>query len=228
MRVEAKLKKDRKTKKLAKRIEPGQIAVINHIDIDEVAANSLVEAKIKLVINADKSISGRYPNAGPRILVDNNILIIDNIGIDAFDDLQEDDFIVVEDGEIYRRDKLIGRGEVMDKEVVDEKIRLAYENIGQELDRFIDNTIEYAKREKGMILGDVEIPKMSTKFADRHVLVVVRGHNYKDDLHAMINYIEEVKPVLVGVDGGADALMEFGYKPDLIVGRDTCPRLCRW
>lgn len=218
MRVEAKLKKDRKTKKLAKRIEPGQIAVINHIDIDEVAANSLVEAKIKLVVNADKSISGRYPNAGPRILVDNNILIVDNIGIDAFDDLQEDDFIVVEDGEIYRRDKLIGRGEVMDKEVVDEKIRLAYENIGQELDRFIDNTIEYAKREKGMILGDVEIPKMSTKFADRHVLVVVRGHNYKDDLHAMINYIEEVKPVLVGVDGGADALMEFGYKPDLIVG----------
>ena len=156
--------------------------------------------------------------SGPRILVDNNILIVDNIGIDAFDDLQEDDFIVVEDGEIYRRDKLIGRGEVMDKEVVDEKIRLAYENIGQELDRFIDNTIEYAKREKGMILGDVEIPKMSTKFADRHVLVVVRGHNYKDDLHAMINYIEEVKPVLVGVDGGADALMEFGYKPDLIVG----------
>ncbi len=218
MRVEAKLKKDRKTKKLAKRIEQGQIAVINHIDIDEVAANSLVEAKIKLVINADKSISGRYPNAGPRILVDNNILIVDNIGIDAFDDLQEDDFIVVEDGEIYRRDKLIGRGEVMDKEVVDEKIRLAYENIGQELDRFIDNTIEYAKREKGMILGDVEIPKMATKFADRHVLVVVRGHNYKDDLHAMINYIEEVKPVLVGVDGGADALMEFGYKPDLIVG----------
>lgn len=218
MRVEAKLKKDRKTKKLAKRIEPDQIAVINHIDIDEVAANSLVEAKIKLVINADKSISGRYPNAGPRILVDNNILIIDNIGIEAFDALEEDDVIVVEDGEIYKRDRLVGRGEVIDKALVDEKIRLAYENIGHELDRFIDNTIEYAKKEKGMILGDVEIPKMSTKFVNRQVLVVVRGHNYKDDLQAMISYIEEVKPVLVGVDGGADALMEFGYKPDLIVG----------
>src|SRR3712207_4415643 len=218
MRVEAKLRKDKKTKRLAKRIQPGEIALINHVDIDEVAANSLVEAKIKLVINADKSISGRYPNAGPKILVDNNILIIDDIGIDAFENFEEDDLVVVEDGEVYRRDKLIAKGEVMDKAVVDKKIRLAYENIGAELDRFIDNTIEYAKKEKGMILGDVEIPKMSTKFADRQVLVVVRGHNYKDDLHAMINYIEEVKPVLVGVDGGADALMEFGYTPDLVVG----------
>ncbi len=218
MRVEAKIKKDKKTKKLAKRIEAGEIAVINHIDIDEVAAKSLVEAKIKLVINAAESISGRYPNAGPNILVKENILIIDNVGMDVFNALNEDDFILVEDGKIYREDKLIGKGEVMDAELVKKKIKHAYENIGAELDRFIDNTIEYAKKEKGMILGEVEIPKMLTKYNGKHVLVVVRGHNYKDDLQAIISYIEEVKPVLVGVDGGADALLEFGYKPDVIVG----------
>ena len=218
MRVEGKLKKDKKTKKLAKRINAGEIALINHIDLDEVAAKSLVEAKIRLVINAAESISGRYPNVGPSILMKENILIIDNIGMEAFDILNEDDEIVVEDGIIYRNDQKIGSGQVMDAKLVVEKTRQAYENLEVELDRFIDNTIEYAKKEKGLILGDVEIPDMKTNYQDRHVLVVVRGHNYKDDLEAMISYIEEVKPVLVGVDGGADAILEFGYKPDVIVG----------
>ncbi len=98
------------------------------------------------------------------------------------------------------------------------KIKEAYDNMSVELDRFIDNTIEYAKKEKGFILGEVEIPKVKTKYKDRHVLVVVRGQDYKEDLSTIISYIEEVKPVLVGVDGGADALVEFGYVPDVIVG----------
>lgn len=218
MRVEANLKKDRKTKKLAKRISAGEIALINHIDIDEVAAKSLVEAKIKLVINAAESISGRYPNMGPTILTSNNILIVDNVGMKVFDILNEDEMIIVEDGRIIRDGEEIGSGQLLNEQVVKEKIKRAYENIGVELDRFIDNTIEYAKKEKGMILGELEIPKMKTKYSGKHVLVVVRGHNYKDDLEAMISYIEEMKPVLVGVDGGADALLEFGYSPDVIVG----------
>ncbi|WP_101773012.1 putative cytokinetic ring protein SteA [Peptostreptococcus faecalis] len=218
MRVEAKLKKDRKTKKLAKRIGSGEIALINHVDIDEVAAKSLIEAKISLVINAAESISGRYPNVGPTILSRNKIIIIDNVGMDVFDSLNEDDIVVVEDGKIYRNEVEIGSGEVLDEEAVSIKTKLAYENIEAELDRFIDNTIEYAKKEKGLILGETKIPDMKTNYAGKQVLVVVRGHNYKADLEAMLLYIEEMKPILVGVDGGADALLEFGYKPDVIVG----------
>lgn len=217
--IEAVLKKDRKTKKLAKRIQAGEIALINHADIDEVAAKSLVEAKIRLVINAAESITGRYPNAGPGVLAAENILIIDNVGMEVFDALSEGDKIVVDNGKLFdAKGELIGSGEVMDQKVVDEKIKIAYENIGNELDRFIDNTIEYAKKEKGMILGDTKIPEMSTDYNGRHVLIVVRGHNYKDDLQAILSYIEEMKPILVGVDGGADALLEFGYVPDVVVG----------
>ncbi|GAA0708211.1 putative cytokinetic ring protein SteA [Paraclostridium ghonii] len=218
MRVEAPIKVDRKTKRLAKRLTGGEIAVINHKDIDEVAANSLVEGKIKLVINASQSISGRYPNKGPGILVDKNILIVDNVGQDLFDNLQEGQIIEVIDGQIYRDGELLGQGEVLDKYEVDNKIKLAYENLSVELDRFIDNTIDYAKKEKGLILGEVEIPKVSTNYKNRHVLIVVRGQDYKQDLSTIISYIEEMKPILVGVDGGADALMEFGYTPDVIVG----------
>ena len=215
MRVEAPIKVDRKTKKLAKRLSTGDIAVINHTDIDEVAANSLVECKIKLVINAAPSISGRYPNKGPKILIDNNILIIDNVGEKVFEDLKEGQIIEVNNGLIYRDGQLIGQGEVMDKSVVEQKTKIAYENMSVELDRFIDNTIEYAKREKGFILGETEIPKMATDYKDRHVLVVVRGQDYKEDLATIRSYIEEMKPILVG---GADALIECGYDPDVIVG----------
>ena len=182
MRVEAPIKVDRKTKKLAKRLSAGEIAVINHIDIDEVAANSLVERKIKLVINAAPSISGRYPNKGPKILIDNNILIIDNVGENVFEELKEGQVIEVNNGQIYRDGQFIGSGEVMDKSVVEKRTQIAYENMSVELDRFIDNTIEYAKREKGFILGETEIPKMTTNYKDRHVLVVVRGQDYKEDL----------------------------------------------
>lgn len=218
MRVEAPIKVDRKTKRLAKRLTGGEIAVINHKDIDEVAANSLVEGKIKLVINASQSISGRYPNKGPGILVDKNILIVDNVGEELFNNLQEGQIIEVVDGRIYRDEELLGQGEVLDKDEVDNKIKLAYENLAVELDRFIDNTIDYAKKEKGLILGEVEIPKVSTNYKNRHVLIVVRGQDYKQDLSTIISYIEEMKPILVGVDGGADALLEFGYTPDVIVG----------
>ena len=218
MRVEAPIKVDRKTKKLAKRLSAGEIAVINHIDIDEVAANSLVERKIKLVINAAPSISGRYPNKGPKILIDNNILIIDNVGENVFEELKEGQVIEVNNGQIYRDGQFIGSGEVMYKSVVEKRTQIAYENMSVELDRFIDNTIEYAKREKGFILGETEIPKMTTNYKDRHVLVVVRGQDYKEDLATIKSYIEEMKPILVGVDGGADALLECGYNPDVIVG----------
>ncbi len=218
MNIQAPIKVDRKTKRLAKRLTSKDIAVINHMDIDEVAANSLVEGKIKLVINASESISGRYPNKGPGILTKKNILIVDNVGKELFDNLKEGEVLTVIDGKIYRDDELIGQGNVLDKEMVEEKIKEAYENLSVELDRFIDNTIEYAKKEKGFILGDVEIPKVKTEYSDRHVLIVVRGQDYKEDLGAITAYIDDMKPILIGVDGGADAIMEFGYMPDVIVG----------
>ena len=126
MKVQAPIKVDRKTKRLAKRLTGREIAVINHVDIDEVAANSLVEGKIKLVINASESISGRYPNKGPGILTENNILIIDNVGEELFHNLAEGQIIEVIDGNIYRDGELLGSGEVLDKQQVSEKLKKAY------------------------------------------------------------------------------------------------------
>ncbi|SHH08585.1 putative cytokinetic ring protein SteA [Tepidibacter thalassicus] len=232
MRVKAPIKIDKKTKNLAKRLNGGEIAVINHKDIDEVAANSLVEGKVRAVINADMSISGRYPNKGPNILSKKNIPIVDNVGKEIFEKLKEGDIVEIVDNKIYYQSELIAEGEFLDESKIKQKLKLCYDNLSNELDNFIENTIEYAKKEKGFILGELEIPKIKTDFKDKHALVVVRGQNYKEDLSTLISYIEEVKPVLIGVDGGGDALLEFGYTPDMIVGdmdsiSDECLRKCK-
>jgi uncharacterized membrane-anchored protein len=210
--------KDKRTKDLAKRIKPGEIAIIDHKDLDEIAANSLVNSKIKAIINQSPSISGKYPNKGPSILLDNGIFIID-VDFDLMDRLDEGDLIEIDEyGNIFKDEEKICNGLIIDKEKVESLIKFAYENISEELEKFIDNTIEYAKKEKGMILGDVVIPPLKTKFNNKHVLIVVRGQNYKEDLSTIRSYIDEVSPILVGVDGGADALLEFGLIPDLVVG----------
>lgn len=218
MQITGTIKMDKKTKNLVKRLNYGEIAVIDHRDIDEIAAESLVEKKVLAVINADKSISGRYPNTGPSILCEAGIPILDDVGNDIFDILKENDKITVVDNEIYKDGVFIKSGKLLTKDIINYKLQESRENIGAELDKFIENTLEYAKKEKYFILGGVELPNTKTRFKNRHALVVVRGKDYKEDLFTIKQYINDVKPILIGVDGGADALLEFGLVPDIVIG----------
>jgi uncharacterized membrane-anchored protein len=209
---------DPKTKNLVKRLRPGDIAVVNHEDLDEIAAKSIISKKIKAVINANKSISGKYPNIGPYLLINSGITIIDNAG-DPVMGLKDNTKIEIhEDGKIFCDQSLVAEGNILTKEQVESLIEKGKDNIENMLDKFIDNTLEYAKKEKFLIMGGVKIPETRTCFKDKHVLIVVRGNNYKEDLATVKVYIDEVKPVLIGVDGGADALLEYGYTPDIIIG----------
>jgi uncharacterized membrane-anchored protein len=209
---------DSKTKNLAKRIKPGEIAVIDHTDIDEVAADSLIKAKIKLVINASQSISGKYPNPGPARLLESGIGIIDEVGKDTFQAIHEGEWLEIRDGRIWRDGVRLGAGQMLELKEVQARLKEIRKNLGNELDKFLHNTLEYALKEKDLILNALPMPEVRTVFGDRPVLVVVRGQNYREDLTILKSYIDDVHPVLVGVDGGADALLEFGYRPDMIIG----------
>lgn len=209
---------DRRTKDLAKRIKPHEIAIINHKDLDEVAAESLAIAKVKAVINAAPSISGRYPNLGPLVLADSGILIIDDVGNKIMEAIPDGQEIEIKDNEIYVDSKLIATGNILSREKILLLMEETKKNLCEVLSSFVDNTITYAQKETGLILNEFPLPEIKTKIAGRHSLIVVRGQNYKEDLKAIKPYIDEVNPVLIGVDGGADALVEFGYKPDMVVG----------
>jgi len=208
----------RKTKDLVAALAPGEIAVIAHEDLDELAARGLIGAKVQAVINARRSISGRYPNPGPLLLAQASIPIVDAVGDELFELLHDGDVVEIVDGRIVRDETPIAKGEVLTKNAIDELMRQAKANVVKEIERFVENTIEYAEREKELVLGAVSFPLLKTRIEDRPVLIVVRGRGYKDDLAAIGSYIEEIKPALIGVDGGADALMEAGYRPDIVIG----------
>jgi uncharacterized membrane-anchored protein len=209
---------DRRTKRLVGRLRPGDIAVIDHVDLDRVAADSLVASGVAAVLNAKPSVSGRYPNLGPEVLIKAGIPLVDDLGEELFDRLREGDVVRVDADTIFLADEAIAKGCRQDAESVAEAMSGAREGLSVQLEAFAANTMEYLKQERDLLLDGIGVPEVTTEIAGRHCLIVVRGYDYKADLDVLRPYIREFKPVLIGVDGGADALVEAGYTPDMIVG----------
>lgn len=211
---------DRRTKDLLTRIQPGEIAVIDHRDIDRIAAEGLIQRKVRAVVNASPSITGRYPNLGPMLLCSAGIPVVDDTG-PAVMDLVDGTRVEIDEGAVTAIDgrrKQVAKGHRLTTDQVQERLDESKKSISQELERFAENTITYIREERDLLLDAVHLPDVQTDFQGRHVLVVVRGHDYQEDLKALRAYVREVDPILIGVDGGADALIDAGLKPDLIIG----------
>jgi uncharacterized membrane-anchored protein len=209
---------DRRTKRLVGRLRPGDIAVIDHVDLDRVAADSLVAVGVAAVLNAKPSVSGRYPNLGPEVLIKAGIPLIDDLGESIFQQIREGDTVRIDGNTVLVGDEPIGHGTRQDAESVAKAMADAREGLSVQLEAFAANTMEYLKQERDLLLDGVGVPDIETPIRGRHCLIVVRGYDYKADLDVLRPYIREFKPVLIGVDGGADALVEAGYTPDLIIG----------
>jgi uncharacterized membrane-anchored protein len=208
---------DRRTRNLAKRLQPGDIAVIDHIDIDRGAAMALVEARVAGVINLAPSISGRYPNLGPQELLEAGIVLVDNVGHDAFTALNDGDTLRIDGDTVYRGDTAVACGVRQDSSSVAAALEASKDGIASQLEAFSANAVEHLRRERGLLLDGEGVPTIDTAIEGRQVLIVVRAFDYRRDLAALKTYIRENSPVLVGVNAGADALLESGHRPDLIV-----------
>lgn len=208
----------RRTKDLIKRLRPGEIAVIDHRDLDRVAGEGLAAVGLAAVINAAPSISGRYPNSGPRCVVESGTLLLDEVGSELLDELEDGAEISIVDGSVRLGERVLAVGTVLDAAMVEERMEAARDSIGNELERFAVNTLEYIEKEARLIFEPLDVPPIRTDFRNRHALIVVRGHDYKEDLRALRPYIMEYHPVLVAVDGGADALLDMKLTPDMIIG----------
>ncbi|WP_036322575.1 putative cytokinetic ring protein SteA [Microbispora sp. ATCC PTA-5024] len=209
---------DRRTKRLTKRLQAGEIAIIDHVDIDRVSGEALVACGVAAVVNVAASISGRYPNLGPRILLDAGIPLVDAASPELFERIKDGDVVRVHDGMIYLDEELVGKGQTQTAETIDAAMTEARAGFAVQIEAFVANTMEYVRRERDLLIDGVGVPDIRTSMDDRHVLIVVRGYHYKEDIATLRPYIREYRPVLIGVDGGADALLEAGYVPDIIVG----------
>lgn len=209
---------DRRTKDLVQRIERGEIAVIDHRDIDRVAGETLAGAGVAAVVNAARSISGRYPNGGPIRIVQAGIPLLDDVGAEVMDLVRDGETVEVRDNALWRDGEKIAAGELLDAYEILRRMEDAHGSISTELRAFARNTLEFVDREADLTFEPLELPPLRTRVRGRHALVVVRGHDYRHDLRTLRPYIKEYRPVCIAVDGGADALLEFGLVPDIIIG----------
>ena len=211
---------DRRTKDLAQRVRRGEIAVIDHRDLDTVAAESLIEAGVVAVVNADSCVSGRYPNVGPLLLPAAGVVVVDAVGSAIMDEIEDGATITLEGGEVHCGGRVIAEGSRQTMSSLTEILDRSRRSMGDELERFAANTLEYIQQEGHLLVDQPDIPDVPIDFRGRQVLVVVRGVDYKKDLQLLerSGYVREQRPILIGVDGGADALLAVGKTPDLIIG----------
>ncbi|CAN5782734.1 putative cytokinetic ring protein SteA [soil metagenome] len=211
---------DRRTKHLLRRIRPGEVAVIDHEDLDRIAAEGLVAAQVGAVINASPSASGRYPNVGPLLVLGAGIPLLDSCGPDTLEVIAEGAQVAVVGNQVWVDGAPCLTGQRQTSASLEDVIEEARRAMGEELERFAENTLSYLQREAHLLVDDPHIPDVDLDFRGRHVLVVVRGADYKEDLDLLrrTGYIQEMRPLVIAVDGGADALISAGVTPDLIIG----------
>jgi uncharacterized membrane-anchored protein len=204
---------------LVRRLKPEDIAVIDHRDIDRMAAEDLVESGVKAVVNVAPSTTGRYPNPGPLTITRAGVRLIDAPGAPLFEQLSDGDHVTLRGGTVIGpRGEVLAEGHVWDSQQLAEVAREQHQRIGEAIEEFAENTLAHIREERDLVSGRLRLPALDTNFRDRHVLIVVRGTDYKRDLRAIRPYVRDVRPVLVGVDGGGDALLDAGMKPDVIIG----------
>jgi uncharacterized membrane-anchored protein len=208
----------RRTKLLVRHLRRGDIAVIDHLDIDRVSAEELIAAGAAAVLNCRSSSSGSYPNLGPQLLVEAGIHLVDLPDDSLFEQVSDGQTITVRDEQVLRADSVLASGEVLDLARVRAETEARRREVGEALERFAHNTIEHMREERELLAGRIDLPRFATDFRDRSALVVVRGVGHQRDLRALRPFIRDMRPVLVAVDGAAEALLEAGLCPDMIVG----------
>src|SRR3989440_9129367 len=211
-------KLDRRTKDLVKRLSSDDIAIIDHTDLDRVSAEELIESGVRVVVNVAPSQSGRFPNPGPLALVRGGIRLIDVPTTDLFESVNEGELLTVRGAGLYRNGTCLASGRVLDERELERMLGEQRGRVTEALEAFAENTMRYLREEGKLLAEGIDFPPLTTRFRDRHALVVARGPGYKRDLRMVKPYVRAFKPVRIAVDGGADALLEAGYKPDVIVG----------
>jgi uncharacterized membrane-anchored protein len=209
---------DRRTKRLTRRLSPNDIAIIDHTDLDRVSAEELLESGVRVVVNVAPSQTGRFPNPGPLLLVRGGVCLIDAPGADLFENVDDGELVTVRGASLFRNGTRIAAGQIQRADELATRLSEQRGRVTEALEAFADNTMRYLREEGRLLSEGIDFPPLRTRFRERHALVVVRGPGHKRDLRIVRPYVRDFRPVLVGVDGGADALLEAGYKPDVIVG----------
>ncbi|PWV69783.1 putative membrane-anchored protein [Nocardia neocaledoniensis] len=215
---------DRDTRRLLRRVSPGDVVVLDETDLDRHTADRLVEAGVVAVINTSPSISGRYPNLGPEVLVANGIVLMDTVSSDAFGKIKDGAKIRIDEGIVYadkltkKEPEVLVEGIEFDESAIADRMIEARNGLADHLDAFAGNTTEFVRTESGLLIDGIGVPDIELDLRNRHVVVIADGPGHLEELRRLKPFIKEYAPILIGVGRGADTLRKLKYTPDLIVG----------
>ena len=216
----------RRTASLLGRLSDGDVAVLDHLDMDRDTAQALVDSGVVAVVNSSPMISGRYPNLGPALLVEAGLVVVDSAGAEIFDRVEDGAVLRIDGGDVHAGEHLVAAARELTEELVRSEMDKARSGLTAQLESFTHNSTEFLRREQDLLLHGHGVPRTATDMAGRPVVVAVRSHGWEDELRGIRPYVREQRPVLIGVDRGADALASAGHRPDIIVvtgGTDDLP-----
>ncbi|WP_280396865.1 putative cytokinetic ring protein SteA [Nocardia carnea] len=215
---------DRDTRRLVARLGPGDIAVLDEMDLDQTLAEQLVAAGVTAVVNTSPSISGRYPNIGPEVLVAGGVLLLDTVSSDAFGRIKDGTRVRIEDGVVYadrftrKEPEALVECLELDEEAIAERMREARHGLAEHLESFAGDALEFIRAESSLLMDGIGVPEVDLELNGRQVVVVGAGAGHAEDLRKLKPFVKEYRPIMIGVGVGADTLRRAGYRPDLIVG----------
>ena len=169
-------------------------------------------------MNVARSQTGRFPNPGPLLLVRGGVRLIDAPGAPLFDEIGDGEAVTVRGASLFRNGTCLANGRALEPGGLEASLAEQRARVTDALEVFAENTLQYLREEGRLLAEGLNFPTLQTRFRERHALVVARGPGYKRDLAMVRPYVRDFKPVIVGVDGGADALLQAGMRPDVIVG----------
>jgi uncharacterized membrane-anchored protein len=210
---------ERRTRVLLPRLRPGDVAVLDHLDMDRATAQALVDVGVAAVVNASPMISGRYPNLGPELLAEAGVTLLERV--EGLENLQDGTAVRIHDEIVYVGDAPVAMGHEVDGPTIQHEMEQARLGLATQLETFTHNSAEFLRREQDLLLHGSGLPRLATRIAERPVVVVVPGHQHREQLAGIRQFLREQHPVLVGVDRGADSLLEAGFTPDVVVLADA-------
>lgn len=217
--VSGRVRVDDRVRRLASRLEAGDVAVIDQMDLDRETARVLVAAGPAVVLNAAPSTSGRHPNRGPEVLLEAGVPLVDDLGPDVMA-LREGERVDVElaSGRVLRAGALAAQGRPVGLADAVSAREAAQAGLRAQLDGFAASAGEFLEREAPLLLHGVGLPDLVTRIAGRTVLVVLDDSRTTEQLRAARAWLKDTHPLVIGVDGGADIATDAGWKPRLIIG----------
>lgn len=208
---------DRDLKALVHRLHPGDVAVVDAIDLDRATVESLLSRRIGAVVNVSPSTSGRYPNLGPGLLVAAGVPLVDAVGPELFARVRDGQQVRLDGWTLFNGDgEVIGVGREHDLDTIASDAVAAATGLSAQLEAFAADTAEFLRRDPDLLDG-ADTPELQTTFTGRHALVVVGGSDTVDQLKSLRRYLRERRPVLIGVERGVADLRAAGLRPDIAV-----------